>query len=181
MSYLIEINVKGNIILRPECIKLWPELAFLTPHEMLTVIKAYDYFSLYRQFPQDERERRARIDVFKSERADFFKEPKIVKAVKMYRSLQYDSRREQIILYNRKLNQVVHSLEAIDDEDHKATKELLLTAKEIRKAVAELEDELNREEEMNAAETDDKLKLSFLEKLTSNKERFLEVTKPRTK
>ena len=181
MSYLIEINKKGNVILRPECLKLWPEFAYLSGQEMLAVILAYDYFSAYRQYPQDERERRARIHVFKSERADIFKEPKIIKAVMMYRSLQYDSRREQIIVYNRKIANITKSLEQLDDDAHKETKDLLATSKAFQTAINELQDELNREEEIASNETDDKLKLSFLEKLTSNKERFLEVTKPKPK
>jgi hypothetical protein len=181
MSYLIGVNKAGNTILRPECIKLWPELAFLSGQEMLAIILSYDYYSLYRQYSQDERERRARIHVFKGEREGLFKEPKIIKASMMYRSLQYDPRREQIIVYNRKLENCVHTLENLDDNDHDQTKKLLATIKEFRKAIAELEAEINHEDEVGATETDEKLQLSFLERLTSNKERFLEVTKPKTK
>jgi hypothetical protein len=179
MSYLITINKAGTTILRPECITLCPELAFLSGQEMLCVILAYDYFSLYRQFPEDARQHRARIHVFKGEREGIFKEPKIIKAVSMYRSLQYDHRREEIIVYNRKLANVTKTLELHDDNDHKGTKDLLATSKELRKAISDLEDELNKEEESGATETDDKLKLSFLERLTSNKEKFLAVTKPK--
>ena len=174
---LFSLNSKGTAVLYPDCYKICPEFRFLDAQEMLCLILAYDFQSQFRQWPEDERQRRARILVFKGEREGIFKEPKIIKAVVMYRSLQYDPRREQMIVYNKRLANITKAIEDLEDDAHKETKDLLTTSDLLRKAISNLEMELNKEEELGESETDDGLKLSFLERLTSNKERFLEVTK----
>lgn len=131
---------------------------------------------MYRQFPEDERKRRARAHVYGTLNEKFFSQPKIKTAIEMYRSLQFDARREQVITYNKKLQELDKMISSVGEDDLKKLKDILSTSKELRKAITEIEDEMNKEEEIEAQETEDKTKLSFLEKLISNKKRYEEVT-----
>ena len=163
--------------MHPDCVKLCPEFAYLDEKEMLCVILAYDYNSPYRQFTEDQRKPRALAHVYGPSADELFKKPKIKKAVEAYKSLQYDPNREQIIVYQRRLGNMDALLDTIDDDDLKKMKEVIATSKELRKAIKEIEHELTHEEESGVTETQDKVKLSFLEKLQSNRERYIQVTK----
>lgn len=175
MSYVFTIKKNGDAILHPDAIKLAPELAYLTKEEVLAIILAYDYYSQYRQHPEDERERRARAQVFGQDNEEFFRLPKIKKAVELYKSLQFDPRRNQIMTYKDKLRELDTVLTALNEDDLKKISEVIKSQKELRKAISEIEIEINQEEEDNFVETEDKTKLSFLEKLQSNKENYLKV------
>jgi len=52
MSYLFYADLKNNILLHPDVVKLSPELGLLSKDEFLFVILAYDYNSIFRQFPE---------------------------------------------------------------------------------------------------------------------------------
>lgn len=176
MVCLFTINKKGNAILRKEALTLCPEFAYLTEQEVLCIILAYDYYSIYRQFPEDERRRRARAHVFAADNEKFFELPKIKKAIELYKSLQYDHRRNQIIAYKRRLQHLDSLLESVGEDDLKKLKDVINSSKELRHAIKELEQELLIEEEEGVQETESNTKLSFLEKLQSNKERYKEIT-----
>jgi len=176
MNHLFSIAKNNKVILRPECVKLCTEFSFLTEKEMLCVILAYDYWSIYRQFPEDERQRRARAHVFGNESEKIFLQPKIQRAVEAYKSLQYDPRREQIASYERKLTMLNAIIDTVTEDELKKLKDVITTSKDIRKAIEEIQVELYHEEENSVTETDENIKLSFLEKLQNNKNRYLEVT-----
>lgn len=180
MVCLFTINKKGTAILRKEALAICPEFAYLTENELLCIILAYDYYSIYRQFPEDERRRRARAHVFAENNENFFDSPKIQKAIELYKSLQYDHRRNQIIAYKRRLQNLDVLLETIAEDDLKKLKDVISSSKELRSAIKELEHELLVEEEEGVQETNENTKLSFLEKLQSNKDRYKEVTAKKT-
>ena len=179
MSYVFTINKKGTAVLHPDSVKLCPEFAYLDPKEILCIVLATDYYSIFRQFAEDERQRRARANVYGTDNENFFQLPKIKKAVEAYKSLQFDPRREQIITYKRKLQELDGILSAVDEDDFKKIKDVISSQKELRKAIAEVEDELIKSDQDEEIETDDKSKLSFLEKLQANKQRYMEVTAKR--
>lgn len=176
MSYLVSINKNGRFVLCKEAYKLCEEFELLDEKEILCIALAYDYYSPYRQFPEDERIRRAKAHVYSTINSDFFDKSRIKKAVDAYKSLQFDPRREQIKAYQRKLISLNNILDLTKDSDLKSIKEVTSSSKEIRRAIAELEDEIYKEEEQDFFTDDDK-KLSVLERLIKNKERYLEITK----
>lgn len=177
MACLFTINKKGTAVVVPEAMKLSPDFAYLEEKEMLCVILAYDYYSFLRQFPEDERKRRARAHVFGHENEKIFEQPKIIKAVDAYKSLQYDPIRNQIVTLKRKLDNLNMIIDKVEDDDLKRIKEVMAVASEYRKGIKEWEEELNKQEEEGLQEDQDKTKLSFLEKLQSNSARYKELKK----
>ncbi len=177
MACLFTINKKGSIIIHPEAMQLSPDFAYLSDKEMLSIVLAYDHYSIYRQFPEDERKRRARAHVFGHENSELFEAPKIQKAVEAYKELQYDPIRNQIVTLRRKLDNINMLLDKVDDDDLKKVKEVMAVAAEYRKNIKEWEEELNKQEEQGLQEDKDKTKLSFLEKLQSNQARYRELKK----
>lgn len=180
MSFLISINQKGTCVIHAECIKLMPELAYLTEKELLCIVLAYDYYSPMRQFANDEAERRARAHVYGTENANIFKQPKIVKAVELYKSLQYDEVREQIKAYRRRLDTITKIIDTIAEDDLKKLKDVIVVSKELRAEIRKLEEELNKEEEEDY-NTEDESKLSLLERLQKNVARYKEITSKKIK
>ena len=177
MSLLIQLSKKGTMIIHPVVMKLCPDFAYLSGKEMLAIILCYDHYSIFRQFPEDERKRRSRAHVFGIEQETFFESPKIKKAVEMYKSLQYDQRRNQLITYKKKMDAIDSLMEETKQDDFSQIKTLIGLSKELRKAISELEQEIDKEEEDNSLiEDDQKNKLSFLERLQSNVERYKQVT-----
>lgn len=177
MGFLYVINSKGTATLRTESTKLCPELAFLSEKELIYVILAHDNYGPYRQFPSEERIRRAKAHVFGSNNSDIDKQPKIIKASKLYQALQYDPRREQIKSYERKLKEMDYILDKTANMELKDVKAVISTSKEIRAAIREIEVELYKEEEEEINELEGEMKLSYLEKMQRNVNRYLEVTK----
>lgn len=176
MACLFTINSKGNAIIRPEATKLAPEFAYLSDKEMLCIILTYDHYSIYRQFPEDERRRRAKASVFGMDNESFFDQPKILKAIELYKGLQYDHRRNQIITYKRKLDGINLVIDSLDEKEFKELSSLMTTSTKLRAAIKEIEAEINQEEEDSLQEDESKNKLSFLEKLQANVARYKEVT-----
>lgn len=176
MSYLITVDKKGKTILRPECILLCPELAYLTHNEVIAIVLGWDYYALFRQFADDERMRRARAHVFGSEQEDFWKQPKIKKAVELYRSLQFDHRRERIKVCQKTLSRLNDDLDTMGDADTKRIKDNIAAAKELRKEIRDIEEEIYKEEEVEVANLEGDMKLSLLERLQKNTDRYKEVT-----
>lgn len=181
MLCLFSINKRGTIVICPEARKLSPELANLSEDEMRCLILAYDHHSIYRQFPEDERQRRARASVFGHEEQDIFKRPKIKKAIEAYKGLQYDPIRNHIVMLRMKLDNLNVVLESTSDDDLKRLKEVMAVAATYQKAIREWEAELNKEEEEGLQEDSDKVKLSFLERLQGNQEKYKEIMKGRPK
>lgn len=172
MPLLFSINKQGNAVLIPEAIQLCPELAYLSDKELLCIIYAYDYYSIFRQFTEDERKRRARAKVFGYKEADFFEYEKIKKAVDDYRSLQYDHRRESIIVYKQKLQNIDAVISTLDEDETKKLSELMKTSAALRQAIRDLEAEINQSEEEDLKVDKHRDKMSWLEALQYNKDEY---------
>lgn len=72
MSYLFYSDIKNNIVLHPDCVKLSPELGLLNDKEILFIILAFDYNSIYRQFPERQRVSKAIWHVFGDNNPNYF-------------------------------------------------------------------------------------------------------------
>lgn len=176
--YLVSLNKNGTFVLAPEIAKMEPSLAKLTEEELLAVILAYDYFSVYRQLPEHERLRRAHTQVFKAKRSNFWTEPKIIEAVNAYMGCQYDERREQVKTYQVKIALINESIRISDSPT--AISNHVKTNKELRAALNEMEEELMMDEEKDLITIKGKGQLSFLAKIMRNKEKYKEITAKRT-
>lgn len=165
MSYLFFIDEKSNLILRPECYKLSPILRQLDEKEMLFVCLGWDYHSIYRQFPEEDRIRRAMFHVFDESRPDLLKDPRITAAIEAYRSLQYSPDIEQVNRFQKKIDSL---LEKLDQDDSPAqNKNTLSVISDLRKSIRDIENEV-----IASVKDEGQIKgnknLSFLEKLQRN-------------
>lgn len=175
MELLFNIDKKGTAIFAKEALDLCPELAFLSEPERLFVILVYDYYSMFRQFPEQDRINKANnhlISLF-GKSIDPASE-KIKNAIEAYRALQYDPRRELVAIYKIK----IQSLSAELDKTMSSTgvKNVLESIDRLKKAIEETTQEIEL-----ALETRNALKgggdLSFLERLKENKEVYAQVIK----
>jgi len=140
MSLLIYADDRQNVILRPEVVQLAPELGVLNEDELLYVILVYDYFSIYRQFPEEDRIRKAMIHVWNDNNPKILTSPKVNRAIEVYKSLQYNPKIEQVAKYQKKIEQM---LEVIDGENSvTAIKNARDIISGLRKDIIELESEV---------------------------------------
>jgi len=176
MSYLFYIDAKNNKVLHPDVVRLEPQLALLTDKEILFVILAYDYNSIYRQFPERQRVSKAIFHVWNDNKPELLNEdkrPKRIKdAIEAYKSLQYNRNIELIEMYNKKID----SLLAILEEDNSATgiKNAMDSIDKFRKAIRAIESEVV-EEKLIDGELKGNTELSFLEKMKANQKMYRSV------
>jgi hypothetical protein len=176
--YLFDIDKKSNQFLRPEAIKLCPELGVLEEQEAITITLAYDYYSPYNQFPEEDRQRKALLHVFKGSAPDkFFQKEKIKVAVEAYKGLQYNPKINMIQLYQAKVEDLNKLL--MKTKDDKEINDNVNSIKVLRKYIKELEEEVfaDRIEEGVVV---GKSELSWIEKMMQNKANWDSITKKKT-
>lgn len=168
MSYIFKLDFRKRVVLNRECVKLCPELYKLPKDDLIVIILAYDYHSPYHQFPLEERLRKALRHVYGEDSKNFFERKGIKKNVDLYRSLQYDYRRELIDTYRSKVFYLQNELE--DTTDNKQIGLILDSITKLNSSIEKMQQEIEK--------TDDYLdikggtKLSLLEKLQQSKELF---------
>lgn len=165
MSLLFYIDEKNNAVLRPDCIKLCPELSVLDEQELLLIILAYDYHSPYRQWPEPERKRKAMIHVYGEKIDDAYDTLKMKAAIAAYMSLQYDSKVELAHNYQHKIDNMLRVLE--EDSAPTSIKKSLETIDLLRKSIRELQNEYE-ETVKNKGVIKGNQELSLLEELQRN-------------
>lgn len=169
MSYLFYIDQVGQKILHPDCLKLCPELSVLDEEEALCLILAYDNFSPYRQFPEQERIYRASMQVFSDNNPKLFSSLKWQNAVTSYQSLQYNPKLELVKTYQAKIQKMQ---ELIEEDDTEGTiNKCLKIIKELRKSISELDGEII-DEFVQEGQVVGGANLSWLEILMRNKQLF---------
>lgn len=172
MSYLICIDHKTNQILHPEVVKLVDSFSMLDEKEMLYVVLFTDYNSIYKQFPEHERRRRAMWHAFNESEDSLIVSPKILRAIDDYKSLQYNPKEELIVRFQKKID---YFLEMLDEEKTPtAVQNITKSINTLRDNIRELQyevDEKHRSEGQIKGDRD----LSFIEKLISNNKQYLAV------
>lgn len=180
MSYLFYADIKNNIILHPDVLKLSPELGLLTDKEALFVILAFDYNSIFRQFPERQRISKAIWAVFQDNVPNLLDEDKrpqkIKKAIEAYKSLQYNRNIELVEMYNKKIDALLRILE--EENSASGIKNSMESIDRFRKAIRAIEEEIV-EEKLIDGELKGSAKLSWLEKLQSNQKMYFAVTAKR--
>jgi len=180
MSYLFYADIKNNIVLHPDVVKLSPELGLLTDKEILFIILCYDYNSIYRQFPERQRVSKAIWHVWQDNMPNILDEEKrphkLKKGIEAYKSLQYNRNIELVEMYNRKIDDLLKILEK--DESTTGIKNNMDSIDRFRKALRAIEEEVVEEKLMDG-ELKGNVKLSWLEKLQSNQKMYFAVTAKR--
>lgn len=177
MSLLFYADVKNNIILQPDVVKLEPQLALLTDKEVLFIVLAFDYDSIYRQFPEQQRVSKAIFHVFGDNKPELLipdkRSKRIVNAIEAYRSLQYNRNLELIEMYNKKIDDLLRIL----DEDNSTTgiKNSMDSIDKFRKAIQGIEREVIEQKLMDG-QLKGKTELGHLEKLKANQKMYKAVT-----
>lgn len=173
MSYLFYFDDESLLVLRPEAVKLCPELGVLDEKELALVILVYDNHSKYRQFPEVDRKRKAVIDVYGEVGDSIFDSLKMKNAIDAYKSLQYDSKIDLAEKYQEKIYNMLKVL----DEDGKSTQIIQNTMKTIdllRKSIKELENE-TVSSVISKGQIKGGQELSFLEDIQKNRKYYLSV------
>jgi len=177
MSYLFFCDTKNNILLHPDVVKLSPELGLLTDKEILFIILAYDYNSIFRQFPERQRVQKAIWHVFNDNVPNLLDENsrphKIKNAIEVYKSLQYNRNIELVEMYNRKIDELLLILAG--DNSSNGIKNTMESIDKFRKAIRAIEAEIV-EEKLTEGELKGSVKLSWLEKLQSNQKMYFAIT-----
>ena len=180
MSYLFYSDIKNNIVLHPDVVKLSPELSLLTDKEVLFVILAFDYNSIYRQFPERQRVSKAIWHVYQDNVPNLIDENKrpqqIKKAIEAYRSLQFNRNIELVEMYNKKIDKLLLILE--EDNSTSGIKNAMDSIDKFRKAIRDIEGEII-EDKLIEGELKGNIKRSWLEKLQSNQKMYFAVTSKR--
>jgi hypothetical protein len=177
MSYLFFIDQKNNKVLHPDVVKLEPQLALLTDKEVLFIILAYDYNSIYRQFPERQRVSKAIFHVWNDNVPELLNEekrPKRIKdAIEAYKSLQYNRNIELVEMYNKKIDSLLGILE--EEKSASGIKNTMDSIDKFRKAIQAIEREVV-EEKILEGELKGNISLSHFEKLKSNQKMYKAVT-----
>lgn len=168
MSYIFKLDFRKRAILNKECTGLCPELRKITEKDLLAIILTYDYYSPYHQFPLEERLRKAKRHVYGDDNVNFEKKKIISKAIELYKSLQYDYKRELIETYRSKIFVLQKSLE--DTTDNKELGLMLDSISKLGTSIEKMQKEIEKEDDY--LEIKGGTKLSLLEKLQQNRELF---------
>lgn len=180
MSYLFYADLKNNILLHPDVVKLSPELGLLSKDEVLFVILAYDYNSIFRQFPERQRVSKAIWHVWQDNKPEILDETRRPKrlqiAIERYKALQYNRNIELVEMYNKKIDDLLKLLEA--DNSATGIKNNMDSIDKFRKAIRAIESEI-AEEKLMDGELKGATRLSFLEKMQQNEKMYLAVTSKR--
>jgi hypothetical protein len=172
MSMLISIDAKKNQILHPEVLKLCDSFAALTEKEMLAVVLYADYSSIYKQFPEHERKRKAIFHAFDDNVPGFFEKGYVQSAVNDYMSLQYNPKIELIKRYQKTIDSFTETMEI--DSSPTFVKKTIDTVAALRKSISDLENEVD-EQTLNDGVIKGNMQLSHLERIMSNKKHYQSI------
>lgn len=185
MSYLFYIDERAKAVLRPDCVKLCPELSGLDEEEVLFVILAFDHHSPLRRYPEADRVRRAMLQVWSDNKPRLLEaiekaDPThyINAAINAYKSLQYDEKIELIKTYQETVEQIKTSISS--ELGDKEMKEKLDNIEKLRKHIKSLENEIT-EQIIEEGQLKGDQDLSFIENIQRKKEHYDYVTKRKKK
>jgi hypothetical protein len=176
MNYLFSINKKGTIIFHPEVMNLCPEFSVLDDKEKMCLILVSDYNSPFNQLPESDRKLKSKLQVYGDNDMALFEKKVFKNAMELYKSLQYNSKRELVKVYQDKINALSSDLEKASSP--LAIKNILDSQKNMRNAMDELNKDLYEQEERKV-ELRGKGTLSFLEELLANKQEYERVISKR--
>lgn len=174
---VFKLKNKNSTILYSDAYKICPELKVLSEKELLYIILSVDYDSPSHQFPEEERMRRAKRQVYGEIEESPENTPKIKKAIEFYKSLQYDPRRETIIKYRSKIESLGHMI--LSATTAKEISDLDNAIEKLMDRCKKIQNEIDSDDALESVQLKGGGKLSFLEKWQKNRVSYLEAEKQR--
>ena len=175
MSFVIDIDLRGKVILRKACVQLCPELAGINDEELIFIALVYDYKSPLRRFNESDKIRRAMIEAFGDNNPKILKaiedkdySHRINVAIRAYKSLQYDKNEELIITYQNKINSLQ---EEVATATGKSLEIALNSIDTLTERIKALENEV-LEDMIKEGQLKGDQKNSYLEILQKNKKNY---------
>jgi len=166
---LFKIDAQSGLLLHPEVIPLTEHLKKLDRRTIVYIVMAYDYESPYKQFPEQERIKKAKLRCY-GDTSIVFKDEKLVeKAVEEYRSLQYNVYHEAIRTYTQKIENI--NILINSELDPNKLQNYMNAQDKLEERIDKTWERLNKTEEESRMKGD--VKLSMIEKWQINRRNFL--------
>ena len=174
--YLLQINKKGDIYKDDSGIVLVPEFKKVLDTEKLgqTAMKwialVFDYESPYRHYIENERIKVVSKDLYDTYSWSGVNKPEMKTAVNKYKELQIDPLDEQLLAFNKKINEFTNLINNtfLNDENAEMLQKLMIGVEKILKTRQALLDAIERRGERQKIAGDKGL--SFLENRKKIKE-----------
>jgi hypothetical protein len=174
--YLLNLNRKGDIFKDDDGITGVPEFLTLIKKEKFgpTALKwvalVYDYESPYRHYSENERVKAVSKDLYDTYNWKGVKDATLKAACDKYSELQFDPLDEQLIAFNKKINQFTSLIDSmhLDEENAELLQKLMIGVEKILKTRQALLDAIDRRGERQKIAGDKGL--SFLERRKEIKE-----------
>jgi hypothetical protein len=167
---VFRVTPDNKVVVHPEAVKLSPVLGVLNDKQLRYVILVYDYVkSPFRMRAETDRKRLVKRMIYGKDTAiEPEKNEKVKKAIKEYRQLIYEPKRETLDVIKQKLKNVNEQILKVDESktDIKRIQELDKVAQYFQDRYDSLEQEIESEEESMTVRGD--YKLSFLEEWQMN-------------
>lgn len=172
MSLLFYVDTKNNTVIHPEVVKLCPSFQALNEKEVLYVVLYADYNSIYKQFPEHDRKRKAMWHAFNDNETELVDSERIKYAIQDYISLQYSPKIETINSYQKKIDSLLAQLEAEDSPV--GIEKIDKAIGTLRKRIDDMQNEVNADTIKKSVLKGGKTK-SFLEEIMSNQKHYFSV------
>ena len=174
--YLLNLNRKGDIFKDDDGVTSVPEFLALIKKEKFgpTALKwvalVYDYESPYRHYSENERVKAVSKDLYDTYNWKGVKDATLKAASDKYNELQFDPLDEQLIAFNKKINQFTALIDSmhLDEENAELLQKLMIGVEKILKTRQSLLDAIDRRGERQKIAGDKGL--SFLERRKEIKE-----------
>jgi hypothetical protein len=174
--YLLKLNRKGDIFKDDDGVVVVPEFLTLIKKEKFgpTALKwvalVYDYESPYRHYSEEERKKAVSKDLYDTYTWKGEKDATLKVACDKYKELQFDPLDEQLIAFNKKINQFTALIDNmhLDEENAELLQKLMIGVEKILKTRQSLLDAIERRGERQKIAGDKGL--SFLERRKEIKE-----------
>ena len=174
--YLLNLNRKGDVFKDDDGVTAVPEFLTLIKKEKFgpTALKwvalVYDYESPYRHYSENERVKAVSKDLYDTYNWKGAKDATLKAACNKYNELQFDPLDEQLIAFNKKINQFTSLIDSmhLDEENAELLQKLMIGVEKILKTRQSLLDAIDRRGERQKIAGDKGL--SFLERRKEIKE-----------
>tara|TARA_R100000664_G_scaffold15235_1_gene23703 strand:- start:5436 stop:5966 length:531 start_codon:yes stop_codon:yes gene_type:complete len=174
--YLLNLNRKGDVFKDDDGVTAVPEFLTLIKKEKFgpTALKwvalVYDYESPYRHYSENERVKAVSKDLYDTYNWKGAKDATLKAACDKYNELQFDPLDEQLIAFNKKINQFTSLIDSmhLDEENAELLQKLMIGVEKILKTRQSLLDAIDRRGERQKIAGDKGL--SFLERRKEIKE-----------
>ena len=150
--YLLKLNRKGDIFKDDDGVTGVPEFLGIIKKEKFgpTALKwmalVYDYESPYRHYSEQERKKAVSKDLYDTYNWKGQNDPTLLAACDKYVKLQFDPLDEQLIAFNKKINQFTELIDVmqLNEENAELLQKLMIGVEKILKTRQTLLDAIER-------------------------------------